>query len=107
MARTSSTFVCQSCGNTTSKWSGRCEACGEWNTIVEEAPLSSGPAGKTLGAAKGRAAKLTDLSLFGNKIGDLGMSSLSEALAKGALANLKLLGLSGNPASDEAQQRAQ
>jgi len=29
-------FVCQNCGNVTAKWSGRCEACGEWNTIVEE-----------------------------------------------------------------------
>ncbi len=30
-------FVCQSCGAVYPKWSGRCEACGEWNTIVEEA----------------------------------------------------------------------
>ena len=30
------TFVCQSCGTVYPKWMGRCEACGEWNTIVEE-----------------------------------------------------------------------
>ena len=29
-------FVCQSCGAVHPKWSGRCDACGEWNTIVEE-----------------------------------------------------------------------
>ena len=29
----------------TSKWSGRCESCGEWNTIVEEAAPAPGPAG--------------------------------------------------------------
>ena len=34
---TGSRFVCQSCGAVHSKWSGRCDACGEWNTIVEEA----------------------------------------------------------------------
>jgi len=29
-------FVCQSCGAVYSKWVGKCEACGEWNTLVEE-----------------------------------------------------------------------
>ncbi|MGR3442257.1 MAG: DNA repair protein RadA [Thalassococcus profundi] len=62
MAKSSSTFVCNACGNTTSKWSGRCEACGAWNTITEEAPLTSGPAKKTLGGSRGRATPLTDLS---------------------------------------------
>ncbi len=38
-------FVCQSCGAVTTKWSGRCESCGEWNTIVEEAAPAPGPAG--------------------------------------------------------------
>lgn len=36
-------FVCQSCGAVHSKWSGRCDACGEWNTLVEEA--AAGPPG--------------------------------------------------------------
>ncbi|GGG60658.1 DNA repair protein RadA [Salipiger pallidus] len=62
MARASSNFVCQSCGAATSKWSGRCESCGEWNSIVEEEPLSTGPAGKVLGNVRGRSAKLVDLS---------------------------------------------
>ncbi|WP_417721911.1 DNA repair protein RadA [Salipiger sp.] len=62
MAKSTNTFVCQSCGTSTTKWSGRCEACGAWNTIVEEAPLASGPSGKTLGASRGRAVKLSDLS---------------------------------------------
>jgi DNA repair protein RadA/Sms len=30
-------FVCQACGAVWPKWSGKCEACNEWNTIVEEA----------------------------------------------------------------------
>ena len=36
MAKSKSQFVCQSCGNVSPRWSGRCDACGEWNTLVEE-----------------------------------------------------------------------
>ncbi|GCE90962.1 DNA repair protein RadA [Komagataeibacter diospyri] len=34
--RPANRFVCQSCGAVFSKWSGRCDACGAWNSIVEE-----------------------------------------------------------------------
>ena len=36
MAKASASFACQACGAVHSKWSGRCDACGGWNTIVEE-----------------------------------------------------------------------
>src|ERR1700754_489906 len=36
MARRGPTFVCQNCGAVSGRWQGKCEACGEWNTIVEE-----------------------------------------------------------------------
>lgn len=62
MAKVALTFSCQSCGAGFSKWAGRCEACGEWNSIIEEAPLTSGPSKKSLGAARGRKVRLTDLS---------------------------------------------
>ena len=29
-------FYCQSCGHETPKWQGKCPACKDWNTIVEE-----------------------------------------------------------------------
>ncbi|MEM9911486.1 MAG: DNA repair protein RadA [Pseudomonadota bacterium] len=58
----SASFVCSACGAAYTKWSGRCEACGEWNTISEEAPLSAGPASKSLGAKRGTALGLSDLS---------------------------------------------
>jgi len=50
------------CGASHKKWAGRCVACGEWNSIAEQAPLAAGPSGKTLGAAKGRKVALGDLS---------------------------------------------
>jgi DNA repair protein RadA/Sms len=36
MAKTKTTFFCQNCGYQSSKWLGKCPACGEWNTFVEE-----------------------------------------------------------------------
>ena len=62
MAKSSPSFTCTSCGAAHRKWAGRCDACGAWNSIVEEAPLSAGPGGKTLGAQRGRAIDLTDLA---------------------------------------------
>jgi DNA repair protein RadA/Sms len=47
MAKAIATFSCTACGTSFPKWAGRCEACGAWNSIVEEAPLSAGP--KALG----------------------------------------------------------
>ncbi|MBO6757050.1 MAG: DNA repair protein RadA [Roseibium sp.] len=63
MARRSLQFVCQSCGAVTGKWTGRCESCGEWNTIVEE--QTGGGVGGGPGKAprsKGRVVPLVGLS---------------------------------------------
>lgn len=40
-------WFCRSCGNESPKWMGRCPACGEWNTMVEETVA----AGKRQGSA--------------------------------------------------------
>jgi DNA repair protein RadA/Sms len=60
MAKGSPSFVCQACGAVHSKWSGRCDACGGWNTITEEgaAPPMGGEARKR---ARGRQFALEDL----------------------------------------------
>ena len=55
-------FTCTQCGARYAKWSGRCEACGEWNSIIEEAPLSATPGRAALGAARGREIALADLA---------------------------------------------
>ncbi|QHT66811.1 DNA repair protein RadA [Rhodocytophaga rosea] len=36
MAKVKTSFFCQHCGHQSPKWLGRCPACGEWNTYVEE-----------------------------------------------------------------------
>lgn len=57
-------FICQACGNITSRWAGKCDACGEWNTIVEEGVgggIGAGPA-SLRSPRKGRPVALTSLS---------------------------------------------
>jgi DNA repair protein RadA/Sms len=58
------TFICQACGAVHTQWSGKCDSCGEWNTIVEEnlsAGIGGGPAGMR-SSRKGRIVALTSLS---------------------------------------------
>ena len=44
MAKPTTQFVCQSCGSKTSRWSGKCEQCGSWNSLLEE-QIANTPAG--------------------------------------------------------------
>ena len=62
MAKSSSSFSCAECGAKHSKWSGRCDACGAWNTIEEDVGLSAGPASASLGIRRGTGMTLSDLS---------------------------------------------
>ncbi|WP_147124575.1 DNA repair protein RadA [Shimia ponticola] len=131
-----SSFVCTNCGNVTSKWAGKCEACGEWNTIAEEGPLSSGPS-KGLGGKRGRTLELTDLSteeappprteagvgeldrvLGGGLVqasallvgGDPGIGKstlLLQAAARFARNGLKVIYVSGEEAAAQVRMRAQ
>jgi DNA repair protein RadA/Sms len=49
-------YRCTECGAEHPKWAGRCDACGEWNTLVEEvaAPKvkASGGAARRVGGAE-------------------------------------------------------
>jgi DNA repair protein RadA/Sms len=62
MAKPAPQFTCTACGAVHKKWAGRCESCGAWNSIVEEAPLSAGPASRSLGTSRGRAIPLGTLT---------------------------------------------
>lgn len=37
MAKIRSQYFCQNCGESYSKWAGKCDSCNEWNTIIEDA----------------------------------------------------------------------
>jgi DNA repair protein RadA/Sms len=62
MAKAKLAYVCQSCGTTHVRWQGRCEGCGEWNSIVEEAVESGIGAGPKSASAGSRPAALVPLS---------------------------------------------
>ena len=133
----SPSFQCTSCGASHSKWAGCCDDCGAWNTIVEEAPLSSGPTKKSLGTKRGRGMVLTDLAteeappprtqsglveldrvLGGGLVpasavlvgGDPGIGKstlLLQAVASFARVGLKAIYVSGEEASAQVRMRAQ
>src|SRR5437763_1009330 len=61
MARRTLSFVCQNCGAVTGRWQGKCESCGEWNTIAEEsAGAAEAPAARS--PRKGRPFALEPLA---------------------------------------------
>ncbi|EAR51406.1 DNA repair protein RadA [Oceanicola granulosus HTCC2516] len=129
-------FVCTACAATSSKWAGRCESCGAWNTVEEAQPLSQGPGGKALGARRGTPIRLTDLAqaeaepprtlsgvveldrvLGGGLVkasallvgGDPGIGKstlLLQAAARFARGGLKVLYISGEESAAQIQMRA-
>lgn len=130
-------FTCTACGASHSKWSGRCDVCDAWNTIVEEAPLTSGPGKKAIGAKRGNALELTDLAtraeapprtlsgvgeldrvLGGGLVaasallvgGDPGIGKstlLLQAAARFGRGGLKVIYISGEEATAQIQMRAE
>ncbi len=48
MAKIKTVFVCRNCGAEAPKWLGKCPACGEWNTYIEETYYIKGASGKTI-----------------------------------------------------------
>ncbi len=60
MSKSGKNYICQSCGAAHSRWSGKCDACNEWNCIAEENVQASAPKG--LGKKKGRQIELTSLA---------------------------------------------
>ena len=60
MAKSSTRYVCSACGSVSPKWSGKCDGCGEWNTLSEEASPSLSTPGKK---AVGRRVKLDTLTV--------------------------------------------
>src|SRR3977135_596920 len=52
MSRRNLTYICQNCGGASTRWAGKCEAGGEWNSMVEEGDGTSGVAGRPAGPGR-------------------------------------------------------
>src|SRR5574344_1390697 len=66
MSKNSSKFVCSNCGTSYSKWSGKCENCGEWNTLVEQVIDESEASAKTAIAKGQYSGKILDYTGIDN-----------------------------------------
>ncbi len=61
MARAKIQFICQNCGTVHPRWAGKCDGCGEWNTLVEENPLAGIGGGPGQKSSRGREVALVSL----------------------------------------------
>ena len=89
-------YACQACGAAHAKWTGRCEACGGWNTVVEEIPRERAPKGLDHGA--GRRIELVALQDDGPEPARLatGIAELDRVFGGGLVGGSALL-VAGDP----------
>ena len=93
MAKVKTVFYCSSCGNETSKWQGRCPACGAWNTIEEhiEKPAAVGKAQHFAVGCSRTAQRLCEVDSDNELRFLTGMCELDRVLGGGAVAGSLVL----------------
>ena len=67
-------YVCSACGALARSWTGRCQACGEWNTLTEQLDVdevAAGAGGRTLKTQTVTAAKATSAARLKTNIADV------------------------------------
>jgi len=96
MAKATTLFVCQSCGAAHPKWAGRCDACGAWNSLVEEA--GAAPTGGRQAARRGRAIAFVELDGKAEPAPRrlIGIGELDRVIGGGLVAGSALL-IGGDP----------
>ncbi len=96
MAKASVQYVCQSCGTVHGKWAGKCDGCGEWNTLAEETAQGSTPKGLSKG--RGRRIELSrlDSSMQENPRQTTHISELDRVLGGGLVQGSATL-IGGDP----------
>lgn len=94
MAQTKSVYFCSSCGHESPKWMGRCPACGEWNTFVEEKVSTKKSKNKGLLVSEStRPVKLSDIQPLDEPRIHMPSEELNRVLGGGLVAgSLTLLG---------------
>lgn len=85
MAKVVPQFVCQQCGAVRSKWAGRCDNCGAWNSFVEQMPQATGAS--VVATSKGKPLKIENIDAVrpSDEAGRLstGMTDIDAALGGG------------------------
>lgn len=96
MAKSSSQYICQSCGAIHAKWAGKCEDCGQWSTLAEEL-VEAAPKAMTPGK-KGRQVEFVALDGKNQPEERLqtGLGELDRVLGGGLVAGSAIL-IGGDP----------
>jgi DNA repair protein RadA/Sms len=93
-----SVYCCQSCGHIESKWLGRCPACQEWNTLIEEMAQADPARPSSAGVSDGAAP--IAITEVGDSVGGprrtSGITELDRVLGGGLVAGSMVL-LGGDP----------
>ena len=100
MARRQPAYVCQNCGAVSSRWAGKCVACGEWNTMTEEASATVSVAPGT-GLAKAQRGRALDVETLASASGgtprfSTGLGELDRVTGGGLVPGSALL-IGGEP----------
>ena len=80
-----SIFFCTECGNESPKWSGRCSACGAWNSIVEQNDKQIKGGKKPISSISVKATPITDVDTAEEIRFSTGMGELDRVLGGGAV----------------------
>ena len=98
-AKEKTVWFCSSCGNESSKWMGRCPACGEWNTMVEKSVVTGKTAAVRVQSVVGggsRPLKLSEIASAQESRATLGIAELDRLLG-GGLVEGSLVLIGGEP----------
>lgn len=100
MAKARSNFVCQNCGASYPKWVGKCENCGEWNSLVEQAAAPTGNSALARSVGRGKVLQAQSMRSISSEKSvarlSTGISDLDVVLGGGVLPAGVLL-LAGQP----------
>jgi DNA repair protein RadA/Sms len=83
MAKARSVWRCTECGHDHPKWAGRCEGCGEWNSIAEEPIVLSSTRAVETGVAGAPVIRLRDVTATRLERWTTGLAELDFVLGGG------------------------
>ncbi len=96
VAKLKSKYVCQECGYETPKWMGKCPACNEWNTLVEEIYEKNSKVNISKEYSETKIKKLIDVKIEEEERVSTGVDELNRVLGGGVVKGSLIL-VGGDP----------